>query len=197
MKLLIATRNAHKLAEVAAILRIPGTQLADLSAFPNAPDVEEDGLTFRENAIKKARTAALASGMWTLADDSGLEVIALGGRPGVRSARYAGEPVNYAANNAKLLREMNGVTDRRARFCCAVALCSPEGFAETAVGYCCGTIGFEERGVNGFGYDPLFIPDGFSSTFAEMPSECKNRISHRGRALQLASDMWRRLLGKE
>ncbi len=196
MKLLIATRNPHKLTELAAIFKIPGLEFLNLSAFTNMPEVEEDGLTFRDNAIKKARAAALASGMWTMADDSGIEVLALGGQPGVRSARYAGEPVNYAANNAKLLKAMNGVADRRARFSCAVAICDPKGVAEVAVGYCHGTIGFEERGSNGFGYDPLFIPSGFAITFAEMSAEEKNKTSHRARALHLAATMWKNIFEK-
>ena len=128
--------------------------------------------------------------MWTLADDSGLEVAALQQAPGVFSARYAGESCDSRANNAKLLRELAGVTDRRARFRCVIALCAPDGREWIVEGCCAGRIVESERGVNGFGYDPLFVPDGYALTFAELDSVTKNRISHRGRALRLAAREW-------
>jgi XTP/dITP diphosphohydrolase len=190
MKLVLATRNRHKLEELRTLFDLPGLELSSALDHPEIPDVEEDGKTFEENAIKKAITLARATRCWALADDSGLEVDALDGAPGVHSARYAGEPVSYPANNARLLRELHGVTDRRARFRCVVALASPSGRARTVDGRCEGRIIHETRGAQGFGYDPLFVPEGFEKTFAEMESSAKHAISHRGRALQKARAAW-------
>ncbi len=150
MKLLIATRNRHKLQEIRAIFNMSMLELVSISDFPSLPDVEEDGATFESNAVKKAVILAMSSGLWTLADDSGLQVDCLGGEPGVRSARYAGEPVDYAANNAKLLQAMDGKCDRTARFCCAIAMSSPAGRSQVVTGTCEGVIMGGERGVNGF-----------------------------------------------
>ena len=183
MKLLVATRNAHKLREIRAILSMPGVELVGAEAFPDLPEVEEDGATFEANAIKKAELSASAAGLWALADDSGLEVDALGGAPGVRSARYAGEPVDYEANNAKLLRSLNGVADRRARFRCVMALAAPGEPTRVVNGRCEGRIAGAPRGENGFGYDPVFVPEGESRTFAEMTAAEKNAMSHRAAAL--------------
>jgi XTP/dITP diphosphohydrolase len=119
-----------------------------------------------------------------MADDSGLEVVALGGEPGVRSARYAGEPSNTPANNALLLKNLEGVTDRRANFTCCVALVDPDGVEHVLAGRCYGTIAQSESGGGGFGYDPLFIPEGMDKTFAELGTDFKNTVSHRARALQ-------------
>lgn len=185
-KLLIATRNPKKLIEIREILSIPGLEICSAEAVGNLPEVEEDGATFEANAIKKAVTLARASGMLTLADDSGLEVDALNGEPGVYSARYAGEPSNDAANNAKLLHALAGVANRRARFRCVIALATPDGTCQTADGRCEGWIADAPRGQGGFGYDPLFIPDGYMQSFGELGSEIKHRISHRGAALQAA-----------
>lgn len=190
MKLLLATRNKHKVPEIKSMLGESAMEIVTMDAFPEQPDVVEDAATFEANAVKKAVTLAMATGLWTLADDSGLEVEALGGRPGVRSARYAGEPVNYAANNAKLLKEMEGKTDRRARFRCVIALCSPGGRCQIVSGDCEGTIIDAERGVQGFGYDPLFVPEGHTQTFAEMELETKNGLSHRANALRRAISRW-------
>jgi len=195
MNVLVATRNAHKLEEIRQIFALPGLQLLAADEVPGLPeDVVEDAETFEGNALKKARELCAASGLWTLADDSGLEVRALGNAPGVYSARYAGEPCSYPANNAKLLRELAGVTDRRARFRCAIALCAPDGREWTVDGRCTGEILHESRGSNGFGYDPLFVPDGYVQTFAELDSATKNAISHRGAALRRAAEVWRELL---
>ena len=196
MKLLVATRNKHKLEEIRQIFALPGLTLLAADEVPGLPgDVIEDADTFEGNALKKARELCLASGLWTLADDSGLEVVALNNAPGVYSARYAGEPCSYPANNDKLLRALAGTTDRRARFRCVIALCAPDGREWTVDGSCEGRIlEGEPRGVNGFGYDPLFVPDGFEQTFAELSGEVKNGISHRGRALRLASAEWHALL---
>ena len=190
MKLFVATKNPHKLAEIRAILDLPSLSLVGLESFPDLPDVDEDCETFEGNARKKAVEMAAATGLWALADDSGLEVDALHGAPGVRSARYAGEPCDYRANNAKLLRELQGVKDRRARFRCALALAHPDGTVRSLEGCCEGVIADEPRGDNGFGYDPLFIPEGYSSTFAEMSETTKNAISHRAEALRRARREW-------
>ena len=190
MKLLIATRNKHKLEEIRAILALPGLVLIGADEVPGLPEVEEDAPTFEGNACKKARTLAQASGCWTLADDSGLEVEALGGAPGVVSARYAGVAASTPANNAKLLGELAGVADRRARFRCVLALCAPDGREWTVEGRCEGRLLEAPRGAHGFGYDPLFVPEGYDQTFAELPATVKNGISHRARALQRAVIAW-------
>jgi XTP/dITP diphosphohydrolase len=193
-KLVIATRNEHKLEEIQAIFNFQCLEVLSAFDFPAIPDVIEDGDTFEANAIKKAVEIAKATGCWALADDSGLEVVALGNAPGVYSARYAGEQCNYADNNEKLLRELADKPDRSARFCTAIALADPEGNVQTVEGVCPGMIIEELRGNNGFGYDPLFIPEGYSKTFAELDSEVKNRISHRARALRKASEAWSEIL---
>jgi len=182
MKLLIATRNEHKLREIREIFSANGLELMSVDDFDDLPEVEEDADTFELTAIKKAVTLALAAGMWTLADDSGLEVDALGGDPGVYSARYAGEPVDYDANNKKLLRELGDTEDRSARFRCVIVLSSPDGKAQYVDGRCEGVICRDERGAQGFGYDPLFIPAGHDVTFAEMDAGTKNQISPRANA---------------
>ncbi len=194
MNVLIATRNPHKLREIRAILSVPGLSFVTAMDVPNLPDVVEDGRTFEENAVKKAVTWARSSGLWAVADDSGLEVDALGGEPGVRSARYAGEPAGDVANNRLLLARLHGVLNRRARFLCVIALASPNGWTDVVEGRCEGHITDTPRGTHGFGYDPLFIPDGYDQTFAEMPPELKNRISHRARALEAAARAWRERL---
>jgi XTP/dITP diphosphohydrolase len=194
MRLVIATRNRHKLDEIKAILDQPTLHLLSSFDFPDVPDVEETGNTFEENAALKARALAAATGLWAMGDDSGLEVDALGGAPGVYSARYAGLPaVDYAANNRKLLAALAGHTNRRARFRTVLALAAPDGRLFTVEGTCPGVIADAPRGDGGFGYDPLFIPDGASVAFAEMPAAEKNRISHRGRALAAAAAAWKHL----
>ena len=194
MKILIASRNAHKIQEIREIFDLPGVEWVSTAEFPNLHDVVEDGATFEANALKKATELARATGLWALADDSGLEVTALGHAPGVYSARYAGEPCNHANNNAKLLRELEGKADRSARFRCVAALSDPTGRAETVSGACPGRIIGKLRGAQGFGYDPLFVPDGYEQTFAEMGNEQKNKLSHRGRALALAKEKWGALI---
>lgn len=197
MKILLATRNTHKVTEIRQIFA-PLTNLTLLSAdeCPGLPaEVEEDADTFEGNALKKARTLCDASGLWTLSDDSGLEVLALHGAPGIYSARYAGPGCTYAENNRKLLQALEGVSDRRARFRCVIALCAPDGRQWTVEGICNGEIGYEPKAGGGFGYDPLFIPEGYDRTFAELDPAVKNRISHRGNALRKAFEAWRDLLG--
>jgi len=178
VKLFVATHNRHKIREISQIL-------PDFEIVPDDPEgVEENAPDFIGNAFIKVRAiAARHPGEWCMADDSGLEVRALGGEPGVRSARYAGEPASTPNNNALLLKNLGGVEDRTANFTCAIALVGPDGREHTAVGRCFGRIALAPSGVEGFGYDPLFIPDGFSKSFAELSAEEKNAISHRGRAL--------------
>ncbi|MFA7159309.1 MAG: RdgB/HAM1 family non-canonical purine NTP pyrophosphatase [Kiritimatiellia bacterium] len=190
MKLLVASRNKHKLEEIRAIFSLPGLEISGACEVSGLPEVVEDGASFHANAVKKAVTLAMASHLWTIADDSGLEVDALGGAPGVRSARYAGGHADYEANNAKLLRELAGISLRSARFWCVVAMSSPSGRAQMVEAKCEGLITGEPRGRGGFGFDPLFIPAGYSQTFAEMNSALKNSISHRGLAFQLAKEKW-------
>lgn len=178
MKLFVATHNPHKLQEIAQIL--PGVEVV----ADDPAGVEENAPDFVGNARIKVRAiAARHRGDWCLADDSGLEVRALGGDPGVRSARYAGEPTDTPRNNALLLKNLAGAADRRANFTCAVALVDPQGGEHTAVGRCFGRIAASPSGAAGFGYDPLFVPDGCDKSFAELAPAEKNAISHRGRAL--------------
>jgi len=193
VKFVIATRNAHKLEEIRAIFNTGGMDVLSALDFPDIPDTVEDRDTFEGNAIKKAQELCDATGLPAMADDSGLEVDALGGAPGVYSARYAGEPCDYAANNQKLLRELDGKENRAARFVTVLALCRPGEEPLTVKGTCEGIIIDELRGAHGFGYDPLFIPDGYSETFAELPAEVKNKISHRANALNKASNHWKQL----
>jgi XTP/dITP diphosphohydrolase len=188
MQLLVATRNRHKLKEIAAILADLGLDIRCAADIPSLAEVHEDGATLADNAIKKAVETAKAANMLTLADDTGLEVDALNGAPGVRSARFAGDDASYHDNNKKLLKLLEGVPaeKRAARFRCVVAIAHENGLVDTVEGICNGTIVAEERGGGGFGYDPLFLPDGQVKTFAELSPDVKNRISHRGKALQKA-----------
>ena len=189
--LLLATRNRKKCEELQSLLADRDCKLLTVDAFDgDLPDVVEDGATFEANARKKAVTMAAASGLLTLADDSGLEVKALQGAPGVYSARYAGAPCSDARNNEKLLRALEGVADRAARFRCVIALATPEGGCATVEGICKGRIGLVMQGTHGFGYDPLFVPDGFTRSFAELSASEKQRISHRGIALRTACAAW-------
>lgn len=190
MKLVIATRNRHRLDEIHAIFNFQGLEVCSAFDFPHIPDVIEDGGTLEANAIKKAAEIYKATGLPALADDSGLEVEALNGKPGVYSARWAGEGCTYHDNNVKLLRELAGKTNRRARFRTVIALALPGENPLTVDGSVQGRIIDEMRGDQGFGYDPLFVPDGYNQTFAELPAEVKNRISHRARALNAASNIW-------
>ena len=195
MKLLIATGNRHKFGEIAAILSVPNLVLVGLHELTVPPAVVEDGHTFEANAIKKAVELARFSSLWTLADDSGLEVDALDGEPGVYSARYAGEPSSDEANNRKLLAKLATGRSRRARFRCVIAVAAPDGQVRTVTGACEGALLEVVRGQGGFGYDPLFVPDGYHETFAELTPAIKNSISHRARALQEAVRQWAGVLG--
>ena len=190
MKLVIATRNANKLREIRSVLGLNESQVKSSFDFPQIPDVIEDKDTLEGNAIKKAMTIASATGCWALADDSGLEVDVLGGAPGVYSARYAGEHCSYMDNCNKLLFELDGQTNRRARFRTVLALVNLVGEVRTLEGAMDGVITTSMRGSDGFGYDPVFIPEGYDLTYAELDPDEKNRISHRGRALQAAIEQW-------
>ena len=179
MKLFVATHNQHKIREISQIL-------PDFEIVPDDPEgVEENAPDLAGNALIKVHAiAARHPGEWCMADDSGLEVRALGGAPGVHSARYAGEPCSTPANNALLLKNLEGKSDRRARFTCCCALVDPSGEEMVVHGHCPGRIAEKASGSEGFGYDPLFIPDGYDKSFADLSADEKNAISHRGRALE-------------
>lgn len=185
-KLLIASRNQKKKKELQQILSGLNFELLSLDDLPPLPEVEEDGTTFAENAIKKAVTVARQTGLLALADDSGLVVDALQGAPGVFSARYSDPEANDEKNNRKLLLAMQDIpdADRSARFICVIALAEPDGQVQTVQGICEGRIDKVLKGSAGFGYDPLFIPDGFEESFAQLDPSIKNTISHRGQALE-------------
>ena len=183
MKLILASNNAHKLVEIRAILGSEFDEILSMKEAGIVHETVEDGSTFLENAEKKAREIMEISGCCALADDSGLCVDALGGAPGIYSARYAGEHGDDKANNRKLLRELEGVEDRRAHFACAMVLVRPDGSVVRAEGRMDGVIAFEESGENGFGYDPLFYLPERGCTNAQLSPEEKNAISHRANAL--------------
>jgi XTP/dITP diphosphohydrolase len=187
LTIVLATTNRKKAEEMKRMFAGYDISFVTLNAFPGCPEVVEDGKTFRANALKKARAVSKFTGLPTVADDSGLEVAALDGAPGVFSARYAGENANDSENVKKLLREMRPLTDskdRGARFVCCIAFATPEGKYKTFTGYIKGIIGKGQKGFNGFGYDPVFYPEGHNKTFAEMTDQGKDRLSHRGRAMK-------------
>jgi len=186
MKLLVATGNQGKLTEIGRLLADSAFDIVGLDAYPDLPEVVEDGKTFTANARKKATQMAEATGCLTLADDSGLVVDALDGAPGVISARYAGEDGDDEANNRKLMRELADVPDgqRQAAFHCVMALAEPGGRCRTFTGQISGVLLREPRGSGGFGYDPYFLVPEYGKTTSELPLDIKNRISHRGHALR-------------
>ena len=189
-QIVLATQNKHKVKEITDILgELENIEILDLSSFPPMDPVVEDGLTLEANAIKKAKAVFEHTKILSLADDTGLMVDHLLGAPGVFSSRYAGENVSYADNNRKLLKELKGISPRKrgARFKCCIALYDGN-IIKTFNGSIEGKILTEERGTAGFGYDPLFLPDGYSLTYAELGDEEKNKISHRYKALYLAKD---------
>jgi XTP/dITP diphosphohydrolase len=195
-RLLIATTNPGKQREYRDLLRAAPAGIVFPDELGITLEVEEDGATFRANAAKKAVALANAAGLVALADDSGLEVEALGGEPGVRSARWAGPDADDPRRRAFLLEKLRGVpAPRKARFVCVIAIAKPGGEAVCAEGECRGEIAFVERGSNGFGYDPLFQIEGRAVTMAEIPAEEKNRISHRARAARAALPIIREMLG--
>lgn len=183
MKIIIATKNKGKLKEFSRILEPLGFEVISQEETGFTEEVEETGVTFSENAFLKADAIHKFTGKPTVADDSGLEVFALGNRPGVFSARYAGSHATDEENNAKLIREMQGKTDRRARYVCAICYIDENGKAKTFTGICEGEISLEPHGDQGFGYDPFFVMKGRS--FGEYSSKEKDAVSHRGKALRL------------
>jgi XTP/dITP diphosphohydrolase len=188
-QILIATHNRGKLREFRSMLAGFPFELRSLNDFPAVTEVAETGSSFEENAVLKARGYAKQTGQLTLSDDSGLEVAALGGAPGVFSARYAGVEASDAERTARMLEELahTGDAERRARFVCVIALTDAATInVETFKGTCEGRIALSPRGTHGFGYDPVFIPDGYQETFGELSDAVKQRLSHRARALEAA-----------
>jgi XTP/dITP diphosphohydrolase len=195
--LVVGTRNPKKREEIMEILAGLGLELRDLTAFPDAPEVVEDGKTFEANAHKKASKLAIALNQWVLGEDSGLVVPALQGRPGVYSARYAGKRGDDAANNARLLAELAPLPDdrRAAYYVCTAALSDPHGIVQAVVeGRCHGVLLRDARGTGGFGYDPLFLIPEYHRTFGELSSRVKHALSHRGRALAQLRPVIRKLI---
>ena len=206
MKLILATRNQGKVRELTDMIyrygspleSLKGTSSSDgvrqrramsivsLENYPDAPEVIEDGKTYAENAIKKASVIAEHTSHLTLADDAGLEVDALGGAPGIHSKRWAGEDATDETRVAKLLKALEGATNRRARFVAAIAVVHPNSKPEVVLGVCDGHIRHDPVGESGFGYDPVFVPEGYNQTFAELGEEIKNQMSHRAKALEQA-----------
>lgn len=189
--IVISTGNAHKLEEIGAILKDLDYNIHSLKDVNlDNLDIEENGKTFEHNALIKARTVAKLTNMITIADDSGLEVDAIGKKPGIYSARYAGENATDEENREKLIKALKNtpISHRTGRFVCCIAVVFPDGKEFVVRGTCEGTIAFEEKGKNGFGYDSLFIVDKYNKTFAELPSTVKNAISHRARALDLMKE---------
>jgi len=186
IEVVIATRNSGKLREIQAILSPLGLKILSLRDFPEVPEIIEDGQTFEENAVKKAAAVSRQTSRMAIADDSGLAVDALQGRPGVFSSRYAGEKATDAERYQKLLKEMAGTPQgkRGASFICAMAVASPKGKVEVVEGECRGEIAFAPKGSHGFGYDPVFYLPEWGKTMAELEAEVKNRISHRAQALE-------------
>jgi XTP/dITP diphosphohydrolase len=184
--LVVATRNKGKIIEISALLTGLVDKISSASEFASFPETVEDRATFEENALKKAREAAWFTGFPALADDSGLVVNFLDGRPGVFSARYAGEGASDSANNTRLLEELNGVSNgnRQAEFVCVLAYVTPEGTEQLFSGRVAGRILNEAKGDGGFGYDPLFLVDGFGRSMAELSLTEKNGISHRAQAFE-------------
>jgi XTP/dITP diphosphohydrolase len=195
VELLVATHNEGKTRELVELLAGIPLRLRSLSELPWIEEAEETGATFEENAVLKARHYSSRSGFRSLADDSGLVVDALGGAPGVYSARYGGRGISYAERMALLLEALGatGDAERRARFVCVIALADPRtGRVETFEGVCEGRIAEAPKGAGGFGYDPLFIPEGYAQSFGELAPEIKQSLSHRSRALSKARQFLRR-----
>lgn len=187
MHILVATKNSGKVKELNGFLTDLPLQLRSLNEFSDVIEVEETGETFTDNAILKAKGYALQTGCRSLADDSGLEVAALNGAPGIFSARYAGENSDDSENISKLLEELNKTGDEKrfARFVCAMAISDDKGEIKfLAEGVCEGVIALTPSGINGFGYDPIFVPQGFEQTFGELSGEIKAKISHRAQAIE-------------
>lgn len=185
-ELVVATKNKKKLEEIREILKGTGLKITSLADYAGVPRIIENGKTFKENAIKKAVKIAQFSKKLTLGEDSGLEVKALGGKPGIYSSRFSGRDKSDLKNNLRLLKLLAGVplNKRKARYVCAIALADRDGLITTVEGTCFGLIGFEPKGKFGFGYDPLFIIRGYKKTFAQLGPKIKHKMSHRYRALK-------------
>lgn len=196
-RVVLATRNPHKVSELRRILAPYGIDLVGLDAFPDVADVPETGATFADNALLKARATAVATGMVAVADDSGLTVVALGGMPGVLSARWAGRARDDLANLRLVLDQMHDVAEdrRAAAFVCAAAAAAPDGREVVVEGRVDGVVTRAPRGTNGFGYDPIFQPAGQTRTTAEMAPEDKDSLSHRGKAFRALAPLLADLLG--
>lgn len=190
-ELVVATDNKGKLREIAGALDVLKFRVVSYREYPPVPTIEEDGATFRDNALKKARIVARHTRRLTIADDSGLEVDALQGRPGVHSARFAGATATDQENNRKLLDSLDAVPpeERGAAFRCVIAVVDPDGREAVVEGACRGVIEVNERGSGGFGYDPLFVIPELGKTLAELPLSLKNRVSHRGKALDALKEV--------
>jgi XTP/dITP diphosphohydrolase len=184
-EVVLGSRNHGKIAELRSLFKGLPLRVLSFLDFPDLPVVEEDGKSFRQNAEKKAKAIAKATGRTAIADDSGLEVEWLKGAPGVWSSRFAGEKATDRDNSRKLLKVLDGVSweERNARFVCVICAADPRGRTVSAEGTCDGKISFEMRGTHGFGYDPVFVPEGHRLTMAEMEADLKNRISHRAGAM--------------
>lgn len=185
MEIVIASTNKGKLKEIKKILSDLEVKILSLDNYTSIPSIIEDGQTFEANAIKKAKTISKVTGKVTLSDDSGIEVDFLNGAPGVKSARFGGDSLTDTERNQRLLELLKKVplSERSARFKCVIAIAIPDGEIKTVSGECEGFISFEPKGNQGFGYDPIFIPNGFSKTFGELGSKIKDKISHRAEAL--------------
>ncbi len=196
MEIVLATRNQNKVKELKAILKGLNLKFLTLQDFPDMPDIVEDGKTFEENAVKKAKEIARITGKIALADDSGIEVQALNNAPGVYSARFAGEKAADSANNKKLLGLLKDIPlkKRKARFVCVIAIAEPEGRVYTTEGELKGVIALKFAGKRGFGYDPLFIVPRYKKTVAQLSAGVKNRISHRSKALRKSKGILKQLL---
>lgn len=193
-RLLVASKNQKKVNELKEILKKDGIDVISSNDIGGLPDVEETGTTFEENASLKATEIAKLTHNYVFADDSGLEVEALNNAPGIYSARYAGPNATDQDRIDKLLGELKKYDNKKARFVCVIAISDNEGNVKTFRGEVYGKIIDNPRGSSGFGYDPVFVPDGYDKTFAELPSEIKNKISHRGNALRKAYDELKKLV---
>lgn len=189
-RIIFATGNAGKIKEINMIMQDTGMEVVSMKEAGITVDVEENGSTYEENALIKARAVAACTDAIVMADDSGLEIDYLNKEPGIYSARYLGEDTSYRIKNANLIERLEGVADaqRTARFVCAIAAVLPDGKELTTRAAIEGRIGYEERGENGFGYDPIFYVPEFGKTTAELTEEEKNKVSHRGKALQLMKE---------
>ena len=196
-RLVLATRNPSKRREIAAIYAHLPLTLVSLADYPEIGDLPEEGTTYAENASAKARPVATATGMVALADDSGIEIAALGGAPGIHSARFLGEGATSAERNARVLTLLQNVPAgrRTAWYRAVIAVALPDGVVRVFEGACAGAIAEAARGTGGFGYDPIFVPEGQTGTMAEIPPDTKNRISHRARALRAAEPFLLKIFG--